>query len=76
MLIISECAKRWQHSLDPNIVRSKWELKDDEVLLRAVVVYGRCWTKISEEIFSKRSPMDVKNRSVIQFLHVFQLMCY
>ena len=57
-----ECAKRWKHSLDPSIDRSKWTEVDDARLLKAVERYGHDWRAIIIHEFHSRSPTNVKNR--------------
>ncbi|GAM35871.1 DNA-binding protein [Talaromyces pinophilus] len=60
-----QCAKRWQHSLNPSVLHTKWEAEDDQKLLRAVEEFGRSWTRISEKRFPTRSPTDIKNRHAL-----------
>ncbi|KAF2173925.1 hypothetical protein M409DRAFT_16193 [Zasmidium cellare ATCC 36951] len=57
-----QCAKRWQHSLDPHLDRSEWKPEEDRLLLEAVRQYGQSWTSISEAKFPRRSKTDIKNR--------------
>jgi len=61
--VTSECAKRWQNSLDPNVDHSKWD-DDNEKLLSCVQRLGRNWTAIREKCFPNRTTTDLKNRSV------------
>ena len=58
----SECAKRWQHSLDPSIDHSEWIAADDERLLERVRERGTNWANIRETLFPARSVTDIKNR--------------
>ncbi|KAL3444529.1 hypothetical protein BJX65DRAFT_319883 [Aspergillus insuetus] len=60
-----QCAKRWHHSLDPNVKRGPWALDEDGVLLDAVQRVGRDWKEIGRELFPSRSTTDIKNRYVI-----------
>jgi hypothetical protein len=62
VMMETECAKRWQHSLDPNVDHSKWEQGDDELLLQSFNKNGRNWKAIREESFKNRSTTDIKNR--------------
>jgi Myb-like DNA-binding domain len=57
-----QCAKRWQHALDPNIMHREWEQDEDERLLRAVESQGRVWSRLAEKEFPNRSATDIKNR--------------
>lgn len=60
----SECAKRWQQCLDPNIVSATWRPQDVETLLAAVKVHGHKWKTIADEYLPSRSTTDIKNRCV------------
>ncbi|KAL3493897.1 hypothetical protein BJX62DRAFT_234753 [Aspergillus germanicus] len=60
-----QCAKRWHHSLDPNVKRGPWAPDEDAALLDAVQRVGRDWKEIGRELFSSRSTTDIKNRYVI-----------
>ncbi|KAL2851872.1 hypothetical protein BJY01DRAFT_244805 [Aspergillus pseudoustus] len=60
-----QCAKRWHHSLDPNVKRGPWAPDEDTVLLDAVQRIGRDWKEIGRELFPSRSTTDIKNRYVI-----------
>ncbi|KAL2812960.1 hypothetical protein BJX63DRAFT_233593 [Aspergillus granulosus] len=60
-----QCAKRWHHSLDPNVKRGPWALDEDAALLDAVQRVGRDWKEIGRELFPNRSTTDIKNRYVI-----------
>lgn len=57
-----ECAKRWQHSLDPNVENTKWEKHDDELLMSKAEVHSHSWKTIKQKFFPKRSTTDIKNR--------------
>ncbi|MCJ1395396.1 hypothetical protein MMC18_008280 [Xylographa bjoerkii] len=63
--LFGECAKRWQHNLDPRLDRQRWTPKEDELLLESVNRYGREWRKIQEKHYSTRSANDLKNRFTI-----------
>uniref|UniRef100_A0A8H7TVQ3 Uncharacterized protein n=1 Tax=Bionectria ochroleuca TaxID=29856 RepID=A0A8H7TVQ3_BIOOC len=62
-----QCAKRWQHSLDPKIDRGPWTSREDDELLKAVSELGRSWRLIASSKLPSRSPTDLKNR--------YELMC-
>ncbi|KAH6635417.1 hypothetical protein B0J18DRAFT_418744 [Chaetomium sp. MPI-SDFR-AT-0129] len=59
-----QCAKRWQHRLDPRLEHEDWTPDEDELLLEDVQSYGREWKFIQEQDFPARSPNDLKNRFV------------
>ncbi|EFR02686.1 hypothetical protein MGYG_09096 [Nannizzia gypsea CBS 118893] len=56
-----QCAKRWQHALDPALDRSKWTHLESQSLWNAVQTHGRCWLRIRNELFPSRSPNALKN---------------
>ncbi|KAK7702767.1 hypothetical protein SLS57_011205 [Botryosphaeria dothidea] len=60
-----QCAKRWQHSLDPSLDRSKWTEEEEEKLLKAVEKHGRAWKLIQTEYFPGRATNNVKNKYVV-----------
>ncbi|KAF2280129.1 ketoacyl-synt-domain-containing protein [Westerdykella ornata] len=57
-----QCAKRWQHSLDPSLDHSKWTEEEDKELLDAVKKHGRAWKHIQTQYFPGRATNNVKNR--------------
>ncbi|KAF4504956.1 hypothetical protein G6O67_006961 [Ophiocordyceps sinensis] len=61
-----QCAKRWQHGLDPQFKRGNWTADEDKLLLSLVQQYGRDWKRIqSHGSMCNRSKNDVKNRYTI-----------
>ncbi|KAL1623268.1 hypothetical protein SLS56_008373 [Neofusicoccum ribis] len=58
-----QCAKRWQHSLDPTLDHSKWTEEEEEKLLEVVETHGRAWKQIQTQYFPGRATNNVKNRS-------------
>ena len=61
-LMREECAKRWRHSLDPNIDHSEWTDDEDRRLVNAVKQFGHNWRTICTKEFPSRSTTDLKNR--------------
>lgn len=59
-----QCAKRWNHSLDPTLNHSEWVSEDDNRLFTAMASYGRIWKTIGEKEFPRRSATELKNRFV------------
>ncbi|KAK2867939.1 hypothetical protein FQN49_003325 [Arthroderma sp. PD_2] len=57
-----QCAKRWQHFLDPTLDRSEWTAEENECLLRAVQQHGRRWLDIRNQYLPLRSPNALKNQ--------------
>ncbi|BCS26795.1 SANT/Myb-like DNA-binding domain-containing protein [Aspergillus puulaauensis] len=60
-----QCAKRWHHSLDPNVKRTPWSNEEDSILIGAVQNIGRDWKDVGRQYFPSRSTTDIKNRYVI-----------
>lgn len=72
-----QCAKRWQHSLNPFLDRSEWREYEDAALLAAVERLGRHWKDIQEQCLPHRSKNCIKNRySVLARRDATQLMLY
>jgi Myb-like DNA-binding domain len=59
-----ECARRWQHSLDPSFDHGEWSAEEDKELLGAVQKLGHNWATISDNHMPLRSPTAVRNRCV------------
>ncbi|KAM0794119.1 hypothetical protein BDR22DRAFT_717997 [Usnea florida] len=57
-----QCAKRWQHSLDPSLDHSNWDSNEDQLLMESVTRHGRNWKTIRSEELPHRSTTDIKNR--------------
>jgi len=62
--LLSECAKRWQHCLDPKLDHSSWAEEENIRLLNAVKTYGTPWKYIQTHLFPERSANNVKNQWV------------
>lgn len=60
-----QCAKRWQHFLDPDLDRSEWTPEEDNILIAEVEKRGRNWAKIVDAVLHRRSANDAKNRYTI-----------
>ncbi|KAF2821201.1 hypothetical protein CC86DRAFT_411498 [Ophiobolus disseminans] len=60
-----QCAKRWHHSLDPSLDRSKWSEEEEDKLFKAVEKHGRAWKQIQTEYFPGRATNNVKNKYVV-----------
>lgn len=57
-----QCAKRWNHSLNPALDRSEWSAIEVQTLIEATKTYGSHWKEIQKKFFPGRSANDVKNR--------------
>lgn len=57
-----ECSRRWRESVNPNINRTRWSLREDAILNEAVQTYGKRWTEIVERYFPNRSPIAARQR--------------
>ncbi|KAL4792583.1 hypothetical protein BDV19DRAFT_251292 [Aspergillus venezuelensis] len=60
-----QCAKRWQHFLDPGLNRNEWTPEEDDLLVAEVEKRGRNWKQIVDEVLHRRSANDAKNRFTI-----------
>ncbi|KUI69005.1 Myb-related protein B [Cytospora mali] len=57
-----QCAKRWQHKLDPKLDHRSWTPEEDELLIELVARHGREWKTIQEKHYTSRAANDLKNR--------------
>ncbi|KAI8636638.1 hypothetical protein BD408DRAFT_425811 [Parasitella parasitica] len=59
-----QCLHRWQKSLNPVIKRQRWNTEEDELLERAVYLYGAGnWTKV-QRLIPGRTDMQCRERWV------------
>ncbi|MEW5299665.1 MAG: hypothetical protein WDW36_002658 [Sanguina aurantia] len=42
-----QCAQRWRHKLNPDIVRDKWSIEEDSLLVQLVGELGHHWASIA-----------------------------
>ncbi|EFQ98378.1 hypothetical protein MGYG_01408 [Nannizzia gypsea CBS 118893] len=64
-----QCAKRWQHFLDPALDRSEWTELECQILWDAVQKQGRRWLQIRNDLFPLRSPNSLKNQYAFMSRH-------
>ncbi|EZF33490.1 hypothetical protein H109_06831 [Trichophyton interdigitale MR816] len=64
-----QCAKRWQHFLDPALDRSEWTESECQILWEAVQKQGRRWLQIRNDLFPQRSPNSLKNQYAFMSRH-------
>ncbi|KAL4877729.1 hypothetical protein BJY04DRAFT_230331 [Aspergillus karnatakaensis] len=60
-----QCSKRWHHCLNPELERSPWTDKENELLLSAVGTHGSSWKDIQRCHFPTRSANNIKNQYTI-----------
>lgn len=65
LILTLECAKRWNHSLNPALDRSEWSAIEVQTLIEATKTYGSHWKEIQKKFFPGRSANDVKNRHTV-----------
>ena len=61
-----QCRERWQNHLDPEIIKSPWEIKEELALLNAYLKHGNKWREIAK-LLPGRGENSVKNRFNILF---------
>ena len=57
-----QCLQRWRNYLDPSINKAPWSEEEDRLLQEAISKYGHNWTLITQNFFSNRSRLSVRNR--------------
>ncbi|RYO89434.1 hypothetical protein DL762_003230 [Monosporascus cannonballus] len=60
-----QCAKRWQHSLNPELDRHPWQESENQLLLRALATHGTSWKDIQKRHFPARSTNNIKNQYTV-----------
>lgn len=56
-----DCRDRYFLHLSPNVVKRKWTVEEEELLLEKFKEFGSKWVKLTS-FFDRRSPNDLKNR--------------
>ena len=56
-----QCRERWQHHLDPSIVKGSWTREEDAFILNTVETTGRCWKWMAQQL-NGRTAIACKNR--------------
>lgn len=46
-----QCRERWCNILDPSLNGKEWTKQEDEILLLAVMRYGKKWAQVSRMVF-------------------------
>lgn len=68
-----QCRDRYVNYLSPKINRSKWEEKDDRLLLEKYKIHGPKWSLMTQ-FFPNRTANDIKNRfkyTICRKIHLF-----
>ena len=55
------CRERWRNHLNPELVKGKWSVKEDKLILDQFNIFGSQWSKISKKM-KGRTENSVKNR--------------
>lgn len=61
-----DCRDHYIFQLSPNVVKRKWTIEEEHLLLEKFNEYGPKWVKLTS-FFDKRSPHDLKNR--VKLIH-------
>lgn len=56
-----DCRDHYLFQLSPNVVRRKWTIEEEAILLEKFKEFGPKWVKLTS-FFDKRSPDDLRNR--------------
>ena len=56
-----QCRERWNHRLNPNLVKGNWSEEEDSIILREKDNFGGSWAKLSR-LLPGRNDNDIRNR--------------
>ena len=56
-----QCRERWHHHLNPEVVKKKWTLEEDLLILRLFMQYSSRWSEIAKHV-PGRTDNQIKNR--------------
>ena len=56
-----QCRERWHHHLNPNVVKKKWTLGEDQKIVRLYHKYNTRWSEIARHV-DGRTDNQIKNR--------------
>ena len=45
-----QCRERWHHHLDPNVVKKKWTLAEDRLILKLYLRFNTRWSEIARHV--------------------------
>ena len=56
-----QCRERWHHHLNPHVVKKKWTLTEDLIIVKLFMKFNSRWSEMARYI-SGRTDNQIKNR--------------
>ena len=56
-----QCRERWHHHLSPDVIKKKWSLKEDLLILKLFAEFNSRWSEMAKYV-PGRTDNQIKNR--------------
>ena len=56
-----QCRERWHHHLNPNVVKRKWTIEEDMLIIKLYLKFNSRWSEMAKHI-DGRTDNQIKNR--------------
>ena len=56
-----QCRERWHHHLDPAVIKKKWSMDEDKLIIQLYLRFSSRWSEIAKHV-EGRTDNQIKNR--------------